>query len=105
MLKYATEPSGLHISLTQRQISSATIHRHGSQRVPPVELARGNDRRDRGCHGLRCALFAEQHAAALDRDGDRTRGGGYYEIGKQYQELLARNGVKLRLVATLGSVI
>jgi NMT1-like family len=31
-------------------------------------------------------------------------GGGYYEIGKQYQELLARNGVKLRLVATLGSV-
>jgi hypothetical protein len=53
---------------------------------------------------LRCALFAEQHAAALDRDGDRTRGGGYNEIGKQYQELLARNGVELRLVATLGSV-
>jgi TRAP transporter TAXI family solute receptor len=31
-------------------------------------------------------------------------GGGYYEIGRQYQELLARNGVKLRLVATAGSL-
>jgi TRAP transporter TAXI family solute receptor len=31
-------------------------------------------------------------------------GGGYYEIGKQYQALLARNGVELRLVATAGSV-
>jgi hypothetical protein len=31
-------------------------------------------------------------------------GGGYYEIGRQYQELLARTGVELRLVATAGSV-
>src|SRR5262245_5443351 len=31
-------------------------------------------------------------------------GGGYYEIGKQYQALLARTGVELRLVATAGSV-
>jgi len=31
-------------------------------------------------------------------------GGGYYEIGRQYQELLARNGVELRLVATAGSL-
>jgi TRAP transporter TAXI family solute receptor len=31
-------------------------------------------------------------------------GGGYYEIGKQYQELLARSGVELRLVPTAGSV-
>jgi TRAP transporter TAXI family solute receptor len=31
-------------------------------------------------------------------------GGGHYEIGRQYQELLARNGVELRLVATGGSV-
>jgi TRAP-type uncharacterized transport system substrate-binding protein len=30
--------------------------------------------------------------------------GGYYEIGRQYQELLARTGVELRLVATAGSV-
>src|SRR5262249_27887176 len=29
-------------------------------------------------------------------------GGGYYEIGRQYQELLARTGVELRLVATPG---
>ena len=32
------------------------------------------------------------------------QGGGYYEIGRQYQELLARTGVELRLVATAGSV-
>src|SRR5262245_1623962 len=31
-------------------------------------------------------------------------GGGYYEIGRQYQELLARSGVELRLVPTAGSV-
>jgi TRAP transporter TAXI family solute receptor len=31
-------------------------------------------------------------------------GGGYYEIGRQYQELLARTGVELRLVATAGSM-
>ena len=31
-------------------------------------------------------------------------GGGYNEIGRQYQELLARTGVQLRLVATAGSV-
>jgi TRAP transporter TAXI family solute receptor len=31
-------------------------------------------------------------------------GGGYYEIGRQYQALLARTGVELRLVATAGSV-
>ena len=31
-------------------------------------------------------------------------GGGYYEIGKKYQELLARTGVELRLVETPGSV-
>jgi len=31
-------------------------------------------------------------------------GGGDYEIGRQYQELLARTGVELRLVATAGSV-
>src|SRR5262245_62378182 len=31
-------------------------------------------------------------------------GGGYYEIGRQYQALLARAGVELRLVATAGSV-
>ena len=31
-------------------------------------------------------------------------GGGYYEIGKQYQALLARAGVEVRLVATAGSV-
>src|SRR5262245_57166433 len=31
-------------------------------------------------------------------------GGGYYEIGKQYQALLARTGVVLNLVATAGSV-
>jgi TRAP-type uncharacterized transport system substrate-binding protein len=60
---------------------------------------------------LRCGLFAEHHAAALDRDGNRTRGrrsgpegGGYYEIGRQYQELLARSGVELRLVPTAGSL-
>ena len=32
------------------------------------------------------------------------QGGGYHEIGRQYQELLARTGVELRLVATAGSV-
>jgi TRAP transporter TAXI family solute receptor len=31
-------------------------------------------------------------------------GGGYYEIGRRYQELLARSGVELRLVPTAGSV-
>jgi TRAP transporter TAXI family solute receptor len=31
-------------------------------------------------------------------------GGGYYEIGRQYQELLARSGVELRLVPTAGSL-
>src|SRR5215510_15423374 len=31
-------------------------------------------------------------------------GGGDYEIGKQYQALLARAGVELKLVATAGSV-
>jgi TRAP transporter TAXI family solute receptor len=31
-------------------------------------------------------------------------GGGYYEIGRQYQELLARTGVELRLVPTAGSL-
>src|SRR5262249_11413685 len=31
-------------------------------------------------------------------------GGGYDEIGRQYQALLARTGVELRLVATAGSV-
>jgi TRAP transporter TAXI family solute receptor len=31
-------------------------------------------------------------------------GGGYYEIGRQYQALLARAGVALRLVATAGTV-
>jgi TRAP transporter TAXI family solute receptor len=31
-------------------------------------------------------------------------GGGYNEIGSQYQALLARSGVQLRLVATAGSV-
>src|SRR5262245_7217728 len=31
-------------------------------------------------------------------------GGGYHEIGRQYQELLARTGVELKLVATAGSV-
>src|SRR5262249_61288021 len=31
-------------------------------------------------------------------------GGGYYEIGRQYQALLARTGVELRLVATADSV-
>jgi hypothetical protein len=31
-------------------------------------------------------------------------GGGYYEIGRQYQALLARTGVELRLVATAGTV-
>jgi len=31
-------------------------------------------------------------------------GGGYYEIGRQYQELLARSGVELRLVTTAGSL-
>src|SRR5215475_14815305 len=31
-------------------------------------------------------------------------GGVYYEIGKQYQALLARTGVELKLVATAGSV-
>jgi TRAP transporter TAXI family solute receptor len=31
-------------------------------------------------------------------------GGGYHEIGRQYQALLARTGVQLRLVATAGSV-
>ena len=31
-------------------------------------------------------------------------GGRYYEIGKQYQELLARNRVELRVVATAGSL-
>ena len=31
-------------------------------------------------------------------------GGGYYEIGKQYQELLARTGVELKLIETAGSV-
>src|SRR5258708_31118132 len=30
-------------------------------------------------------------------------GGGYYEIGRQYQELLARTGVELRLVETARS--
>jgi hypothetical protein len=32
------------------------------------------------------------------------QGGGYYEIGGQYQELLARSGVELRLVPPAGSV-
>jgi TRAP transporter TAXI family solute receptor len=31
-------------------------------------------------------------------------GGGYHEIGRQYQALLARTGVQVRLVATAGSV-
>ena len=31
-------------------------------------------------------------------------GGGYYEIGRQYQELLASTGVELKLVVTAGSV-
>jgi TRAP transporter TAXI family solute receptor len=31
-------------------------------------------------------------------------GGGYHEIGRQYQALLARTGVELKLVATAGSV-
>ena len=31
-------------------------------------------------------------------------GGGYNEIGRQYQELLAQTGVELRLVVTAGSV-
>jgi TRAP-type uncharacterized transport system substrate-binding protein len=31
-------------------------------------------------------------------------GGGYYEIGKEYQEALARSGVQLKLVATAGSL-
>ena len=31
-------------------------------------------------------------------------GGGYYEIGRQYQELLAHSGVELRLVPTAGSL-
>jgi TRAP transporter TAXI family solute receptor len=31
-------------------------------------------------------------------------GGGYHEIGEQYQALLARSGVELKLVATAGSV-
>ena len=31
-------------------------------------------------------------------------GGGYYEIGRKYQELLARSGVELRLVPTAGSL-
>jgi len=31
-------------------------------------------------------------------------GGGYHEIGKQYQVLLARKGVKLKLVPTAGSL-
>src|SRR5262249_61202983 len=31
-------------------------------------------------------------------------GGGYYEIGRQYQELLARSGVELRRVPTAGSL-
>jgi TRAP transporter TAXI family solute receptor len=31
-------------------------------------------------------------------------GGGYYEIGRQYQTLLARTGVELRLVPTAGSL-
>jgi TRAP transporter TAXI family solute receptor len=33
-----------------------------------------------------------------------AEGGGYHEIGRQYQELLARTGVELKLVATAGSV-
>ena len=32
------------------------------------------------------------------------KGGGFYEIGRQYQALLARTGVELRLVATAGTV-
>jgi TRAP-type uncharacterized transport system substrate-binding protein len=31
-------------------------------------------------------------------------GGGYYEIGRQYQALLARAGVKLKLIETAGSL-
>ena len=31
-------------------------------------------------------------------------GGGYNEIGRQYQALLAKAGVELRLVVTAGSV-
>jgi TRAP transporter TAXI family solute receptor len=31
-------------------------------------------------------------------------GGGYYEIGGQYQELLSRTGVELRLIPTAGSL-
>src|SRR5438045_3631869 len=31
-------------------------------------------------------------------------GGGYYEIGRQYQTLLARTGVELKLVLTAGSL-
>jgi TRAP-type uncharacterized transport system substrate-binding protein len=32
------------------------------------------------------------------------QGAGYYEIGRQYQELLARTGVELKLIETAGSL-
>jgi TRAP transporter TAXI family solute receptor len=36
--------------------------------------------------------------------GTGPEGGGYYEIGRQYQELLARAGVKLKVIETAGSL-
>ena len=33
-----------------------------------------------------------------------TEGGAYHEIGKRYQEILAREGIRLRLVSTAGAV-
>ena len=74
------------------------------RKIPAVELAHGHDRRGRGCHCLRRGLSAEHHAAPFDTMATGPEGGGYYEIGKQYQELLARTGVELRLVETAGSV-
>src|SRR3954452_8233055 len=47
---------------------------HGCRRISTVELARGHDRRDRGCHCLRRGLSAEHHAAPFDHDGDWARG-------------------------------
>jgi TRAP-type uncharacterized transport system substrate-binding protein len=33
-----------------------------------------------------------------------TEGGAYHEVGKRYQEILAREGIRLRLVSTAGAV-
>src|SRR5262245_54092446 len=77
---------------------------HGCQRIPSVELARRHDRRDRGCDCLRGGLSAEPMPPRSIAMATGPEGGGYYEIGKQYQALLARTGVELRLVATAGSV-